>query len=296
MFDEVPSNVSNNFIDRSVGEHSIEQSKLPTRYGISKSTLSYRISKLGLKTYKEGRCSYLTNSQLQLLDELDSFLLESPSNTIDNFKKLSNVQRHVEQHKESQQTLLDTPLKNLEDGIEELNNNNEVPKSVLPRAGILQESFDDVSNDFIERSMDAHTQQELHQLRNELQNANHRINQLECEKELLSNTINPYKDYSNKLSEENEKMKSQLIQLSMTNSYLTNRVSDLENDCNQLKVERDAAIEKDKAWTKYCNEHIKPIDANPVTNVVPLLPRQQESQSITCHLNKNLQQWELPNL
>ncbi|HEY9638668.1 MAG TPA: hypothetical protein V6D14_35120 [Coleofasciculaceae cyanobacterium] len=267
-FDEVPSHVSNKFNERSIGEPFIEQSKLPARYGISKSTLSHRISKLGLETYKKGRCCYLTSSQLQLLDELDSFLLESPSNTIDSFLKSSNVQRHVEQYKENHQTLVDTPLKSLGDGIEELNNNNESPKSVLRRAGILQESFDGVSNDFIERSMDAHTQQELHQLRNELQKANHRINELEGEKELLSNTINPYKDYSNKLSEENEKMKSQLIQLSMTNSYLTSRVSDLENDCNQLKVERDAAIEKDKAWTKYCNERIKPIDANPVTNVV----------------------------
>jgi DNA repair exonuclease SbcCD ATPase subunit len=283
-FDEVPSNVSNNFI-----KHSIEQSKLHTRYGISKSTLSHRISKLGLKTYKEGRCCYLTNSQLELLDELHSFLLDSPGSKIDDFLKSSNVPRYssnvpryVEQHKESHLTLVDTPLKRLEYGLEESNNNNEAQKSVLPMAEISQQSFDGVSNNSIERSMDAHTQQELQQLRNDLQNANKRINELEGEKELLSNTINPYKNYSNKLSEENEKMKSQLIQLSMTNSYLTSRVSDLENDwnqlkndCNQLKVERDAAIEKEKAWTKHYNECIKPVNANPVTNVVQLVPGQQ---------------------
>jgi hypothetical protein len=51
-------------------------------------------------------------------------------------------------------------------------------------------------------------------------------------------------NHSNKLSQENEQLKSQLIQASAANSYLTSHVANLENYCNQLKAERDVAIEK----------------------------------------------------
>jgi hypothetical protein len=271
-FDEVPNNVSNSLIERSIGEQFIEQSKLPARYGISKSTLSHRISKLGLKTYKQGRCCYLTSSQLQLLDELNYFLFDSPGSTIDDFLKSSNVQRRVEQYQQNHQTIVDTPLNNLENGIEHSNNNANALKSGIPVNPILQPLFDTPSNNLIERSTDIQNQ-EIQRLRSELCNANNLINQLEVKNQYLLSVIPSWIDHSNKLSQENEQLKSQLIQASAANSYLTIHVANLENYCNQLKAERDVAIEKEKAWEKYFNEHIKPVKANPVTNVIRLVPQ-----------------------
>jgi DNA-binding Lrp family transcriptional regulator len=66
-------------------EEYIEQSVLPQRYGISKSTLSYRISKLGIKTFKRGRACYLNLEQLELLDKLDKFCQSNDGARIENF-------------------------------------------------------------------------------------------------------------------------------------------------------------------------------------------------------------------
>jgi hypothetical protein len=66
-------------------EKYIEQSLLPQRYGISKSTLSYRISKLGIKTFKRGRACYLNLEQLELLDKLDKFCQSNDGARIENF-------------------------------------------------------------------------------------------------------------------------------------------------------------------------------------------------------------------
>jgi hypothetical protein len=270
--DEVPNNVSSSLIERSMGEQFIEQSKLPARYRISKSTLSHRISKLGLKTYKQGRCCYLTSSQLQVLDELNYFLLDSPGSTIDDFLKSSNVQSHVEQYEQSHQPIVDTPLNNFENGIEQSNNNVNALKSVISVNQVFQPSVNGVSNNLIERSMDIQNQ-EIQRLISELYNANNLINQLEEKNQYLLSVTPSWINHSNKLSQENEQLKSQLIQASAANSYLTSHVADLENYCNHLKAERDVAIEKEKAWEKYFNEHIKPVQANPVTNVIRLVPQ-----------------------
>jgi hypothetical protein len=271
-FDEVPSNASNDFNERSMGEQFIEQSKLPARYGISKSTLSHRISKLGLKTHKEGRCCYLTSSRLQLLDQLNHFLVNYPGSTIDDFKKSSIVQMCVEQYEQSHQPIVDTPLNNLENGIKHSNTNANALKSVLSVNQVFQPSVNGVSNNLIERSMDIQNQ-EIQRLRSELCNANNLIDQLEAKNQCLLSETPSWINHSNKLSQENEQLKSQLIQASVANSYLTSHVANLENYCNQLKAERDVAIEKDKAWEKYFNEHIKPVQANPVTNVIRLVPQ-----------------------
>jgi hypothetical protein len=66
-------------------EEYIEQSVLPQRYGISKSTLSYRISKLGIKTFKRGRACYLNLEQLELLDKLDKFCQSNDGARIEKF-------------------------------------------------------------------------------------------------------------------------------------------------------------------------------------------------------------------
>jgi hypothetical protein len=63
----------------------IKQSGLSKRYGISKATLTHRITKLGLKTIKRGRDCYLIPQQLELLDELDGFLHDNPGGRIDDF-------------------------------------------------------------------------------------------------------------------------------------------------------------------------------------------------------------------
>jgi len=66
-------------------EEYIEQSVLPKRYGISKSTLSYRISKLGIKTFKRGRTCYLNSKQVELLDKLDKFCQTNDGARIEKF-------------------------------------------------------------------------------------------------------------------------------------------------------------------------------------------------------------------
>jgi DNA-binding Lrp family transcriptional regulator len=66
-------------------EEYIEQSVLPKRYGISKSTLSYRISKLGIKSFKRGRTCYLNSKQVELLDKLDKFCQTNDGARIEKF-------------------------------------------------------------------------------------------------------------------------------------------------------------------------------------------------------------------
>ena len=83
---ETFENVLSNPLERSNEvEEYIEQSVLPQRYGLSKSTLSYRISKLGIKSYKRGRTSYLTSKQVELLDKLDKFCQTNNGARIDKF-------------------------------------------------------------------------------------------------------------------------------------------------------------------------------------------------------------------
>jgi DNA-binding Lrp family transcriptional regulator len=83
---ETFENVLSNPIERSKKvEEYIEQSVLPKRYGISKSTLSYRISKLGIKTFKRGRACYLNLEQLELLDKLDKFCQSNDGARIEKF-------------------------------------------------------------------------------------------------------------------------------------------------------------------------------------------------------------------
>jgi DNA-binding Lrp family transcriptional regulator len=78
--------VLSNPLERSKGvEEYIKQSILPKRYGISKSTLSYRISKLGIKSYKRGRTCYLNSGQVELLDRLDKFSQSNDGARIDKF-------------------------------------------------------------------------------------------------------------------------------------------------------------------------------------------------------------------
>jgi hypothetical protein len=83
---ETFENLLSNPLERSNEvEEYIEQSVLPKRYGISKSTLSYRISKLGIKTFKRGRTSYLTSKQVELLDKLDKFYQTNNGARIEKF-------------------------------------------------------------------------------------------------------------------------------------------------------------------------------------------------------------------
>lgn len=78
--------VLSNPLEHSKGvEEYIEQSVLPARYGISKSTLSYRISKLKIKTYKRGRTCYLTSAQVEILDKLDKFCQSNDGARIEKF-------------------------------------------------------------------------------------------------------------------------------------------------------------------------------------------------------------------
>jgi DNA-binding Lrp family transcriptional regulator len=89
-FDKVLTNP----IERSKSiERYIEQSVLPKRYGISKSTLSHRISKLNIKTLKRGRTCYLDLEQLELLDKLDKFLKDNDGARIEDFLALNQSHR-----------------------------------------------------------------------------------------------------------------------------------------------------------------------------------------------------------
>jgi len=70
----------------------IRQSVLPKRYGICKSSLSDRISKLGLKTLRRGGKCYLLPEQLEVLDELDEFLKNDSSASIEDFLIIHHYQ------------------------------------------------------------------------------------------------------------------------------------------------------------------------------------------------------------
>jgi len=48
--------------------------ELPRRWGISRSVAYKRMQELGIQGYKDGRRSYVTGEQLQLLDELDAHI------------------------------------------------------------------------------------------------------------------------------------------------------------------------------------------------------------------------------
>lgn len=58
------------------------------RYEIKASALSYRVKALGLKTKRKGRNTFLTLTNISLLDDLDKFLEENPNKTIDEFLSL----------------------------------------------------------------------------------------------------------------------------------------------------------------------------------------------------------------
>jgi vacuolar-type H+-ATPase subunit I/STV1 len=58
------------------------------RYEIKASALSYRVKALGLKTKRKGRNTFLTLTNISLLDDLDKFLEENPNKTIDEFSSL----------------------------------------------------------------------------------------------------------------------------------------------------------------------------------------------------------------
>jgi chromosome segregation ATPase len=70
----------------------ISFSDVQKRYSMRQSTLSNRIKSLGLQTKRQGRNTYLTLKQLSLLDDLNKFLQENPSKTIDEFLSLQNVE------------------------------------------------------------------------------------------------------------------------------------------------------------------------------------------------------------
>ncbi len=55
------------------------------RYEIKQSALSYRIKSLGLKTKRQGRNTFLSLKHISLLDDLNKFLKENPTKTIDEF-------------------------------------------------------------------------------------------------------------------------------------------------------------------------------------------------------------------
>lgn len=54
-------------------------------FNIKQPTLSYRIKALGLITVRKGRNTYLTYEQIALLDKLNTYLKDNPTNTIDDF-------------------------------------------------------------------------------------------------------------------------------------------------------------------------------------------------------------------
>lgn len=58
---------------------------LQKRYNLKQSALSYRIKSLGIKTQRRSRNTFLSVKQLDLLDKLNSFLKEDPTQTIENF-------------------------------------------------------------------------------------------------------------------------------------------------------------------------------------------------------------------
>ncbi|MBD1804091.1 hypothetical protein H6F98_01195 [Microcoleus sp. FACHB-SPT15] len=94
---ETSEKVLSNPLERPKGvEEYIEQSVLPARYGISKSTLSYRISKLKIKTYKRGRTCYLTSGQVELLDKLDKFCQSNDGAKIDKFLDSLESQEYLD--------------------------------------------------------------------------------------------------------------------------------------------------------------------------------------------------------
>ncbi len=76
-------------MNQGLSAYDVEFNQLPQRYGVTQGTLSHRIKRLGLKTVKRGRKTYLTVNQLAKLDELDQFFKENPNNDINEFLRKS---------------------------------------------------------------------------------------------------------------------------------------------------------------------------------------------------------------
>jgi hypothetical protein len=76
-------------MNQGLSAYDVEFNQLPQRYGVTQGTLSHRIKRLGLKTVKRGRKTYLTVTQLAKLDELAQFFKENPNNDINEFLRKS---------------------------------------------------------------------------------------------------------------------------------------------------------------------------------------------------------------
>lgn len=115
MNDDHAIRTNRNFDESSNGSTKpfIKQSGLSKRYGISKATLTHRITKLGLKTIKRGRDCYLSPQQLELLDELDGFLHGNPGGKIDDFVNPHQSCRMLDEPYEGVQEPLDHTLEHL---------------------------------------------------------------------------------------------------------------------------------------------------------------------------------------
>jgi hypothetical protein len=59
--------------------------ELPQRYSIARSAVYVRMKRLNITPHTQGNRSYISASQLELLDDLHDFLVEDSSRTIDEF-------------------------------------------------------------------------------------------------------------------------------------------------------------------------------------------------------------------
>jgi chromosome segregation ATPase len=151
------------------------------------SALSYRVKAVGIQTKREGRNTFLTLANISLLDDLDKFLKENPSRTINEFLSL---QRNYHIKPPTEDTLIhqwftETPLvgQNLPDT---RNQRSHIFKSLCPIEDTLDTTEQSVHKG-ADQEKDTAKDKEIAELKEE-------INKLKKEREEASQCIKQWQD------------------------------------------------------------------------------------------------------
>jgi hypothetical protein len=190
-FDKVLSNPIEQYIGQSV---------LPKRYGISKSTLSHRISKLNIKTFKRGRTCYLDLEQLELLDELDKFLKDNDGARIEGFLALHQSHRTFD-------------------------------KDCNP--------YSELSNNLVERSTQVDWEQYASDLKRVLDEAVNRLNQSLSQNQIIESERQLWINHAVNSDKTINELKQKITQLETSNSSLHSYASMQVDDKKRMQVEID---------------------------------------------------------
>jgi hypothetical protein len=233
-------------MNQGLSAYDVEFNQLPQRYGVSQGTLSHRIKRLGLRTVKRGRKTYLTVNQLAKLDELAQFFKENPNNDINEFLRRSG--ESMNQSFDNEESI-DCQIIEASSLNKRLNNNSMINKSSITKADF--QVFQDEFAEFIEERFD--------RINEQLGNISKNVINIKENTDYHSQLLEESDDYTEELSDDYSE-DNQLASEEITRR-LQGEILNLQAQVNSLSAEKESYRKYYEYWSRILPDSPTPLDA-----------------------------------